>query len=113
LSLDDWYKRAIQYDVNRRRATAFLKGKLMNELYSGSTGKKWNFERQARDPNAMDVDAMTLEERSSLMKKGACFYCKECGHISKECPRKQNRNYGRPPVQKNEYKKYSKKDMAA
>ena len=60
----------------------------------------------------MDVDVMTLEERSSLMKKGACFYCKERGHISKECPKKQNRNYGKPPIQKNEYKKYSKKDMA-
>ena len=47
------------------------------------------------------------------MKKGACFYCKERRHISKECPKKQNRNYRKPPIQKNEYKKYSKKDMAA
>jgi len=59
--------------VNRRKATAFLKGKPMNETPTGSTRRKWNFDRRARDPNAMDFDAMTIEERSALMKKGACF----------------------------------------
>jgi len=52
----------------------------------------------------MDIDAMTVEERSSLMKKGACFYCKEQGHISKDCPKKKKK--------KNYEPKYSKKDMA-
>ena len=33
----------------------------------------------------MDVDAMSIEERNELMKKGACFRCKKPGHLSKDC----------------------------
>jgi len=83
-TIDGWHKWAIQYDVNRRKATAFLKKKPMKEAFTGNTRRKWNFDWLACDPNAMDVDAMTIEERSSLMKKGACFYLKEPGHISKD-----------------------------
>ena len=36
----------------------------------------------------MDVDAMSMEERNDLMKKGACFGCKKPGHLSKDCPMK-------------------------
>jgi hypothetical protein len=35
-----------------------------------------------RDPDTMDVDAMTTEKRMSLMKKGACFICEETGHLA-------------------------------
>ena len=30
--------------------------------------KRWNFPK--KDPNAMDVDAMTMEQRTEVMKKG-------------------------------------------
>jgi len=36
----------------------------------------------------MDVDALTFEERSELLRKGLCFRCREPGHISKDCPHK-------------------------
>ena len=85
----------------------------MKETPTRSTGRKWNFDRLACNPNAMDVNAMTMDEHSSLMKKGPCFYCKEQDHISKECPKKKNKGYGRTPTRKtDDYKKYSKKDMA-
>ena len=45
--------------------------------------KRWMF--TLKDPNAMDVDAMSIEERNELMKKGACFRCKKTGHLSKDC----------------------------
>jgi hypothetical protein len=32
----------------------------------------------------MDVDAMSAGKRSYLIKKGACFICKETGHRAKE-----------------------------
>ena len=38
-----------------------------------------------KNPNAMDVDAMSIEERNKLIKKGACFRCKKPGHLSKDC----------------------------
>jgi hypothetical protein len=42
--------------------------------------------REKRDPNAMDVDFMSTEERTTLMRKGACFRCKKPGHRANECP---------------------------
>ena len=33
--------------------------------------KRWNFAK--KDPNAMDVDSMTVEQRAKAMKKGLCF----------------------------------------
>ena len=38
----------------------------------------------------MHVDAMSIEERNELMKKGACFRCKKPGHLSKDCLTKNN-----------------------
>ena len=32
----------------------------------------------------MDVDAMTTEKRTALMRKGACFICEEPGHMAKD-----------------------------
>ena len=30
----------------------------------------------------MDIDAMSMEKRAALMRKGACFICKEPGHLA-------------------------------
>ena len=32
----------------------------------------------------MDIDAMTMEKRAALMKKGACFICEEPGHMARD-----------------------------
>jgi len=65
--------------------------------------QNWNNNKRSpqRDPNAMDVDAiavnvLTPEERSDLMRRGACFHCHQIGHISQNCPKKRgNNNYNR------------------
>ena len=56
-----------------------------------------------KDPNAMDIDVvtrtyntMTNEERTELMKKGLCFWCKKPGHLSRNCPDKKGKT---PPAQ--------------
>ena len=33
----------------------------------------------------MDVDTMTTEKRTYLMRKGLCFKCEKPGHLSKDC----------------------------
>ena len=48
----------------------------------------------------MDVDAMSMEERNELMKKGACFRCKKTGHLSKDCPTKNKTTRTTQEVQK-------------
>ena len=55
-----------------------------------------------RDPDAMDIDRMTFEERKELMQKGLCFRCKKQGHRANECPLKNtagnsNNNQGMKP----------------
>ena len=54
----------------------------------------------------MDVDAaqpftrftkLTKEEKAQLRKWGACFRCRQDGHMSRECPKKiGSAKYGRP-----------------
>jgi Zinc knuckle len=36
----------------------------------------------------MDIDHMSIEERTHLMKEGKCFRCKLFGHLSRDCPNK-------------------------
>ena len=38
---------------------------------------------------------MSTEERTALMKKGACFNCKTIGHQSRDCPDKKMPNIPR------------------
>jgi Zinc knuckle len=37
----------------------------------------------------MDVDALTMEERGTLLRQGKCFRCKKAGHMAKDCPPEQ------------------------
>ena len=45
--------------------------------------RRWTFQR--KDPNTMDIDTMTTEQREEAMKKGLCFGCGKQGHLSRDC----------------------------
>jgi hypothetical protein len=52
-----------------------------------------------KDPNAMDVDntqliPLTDEERKKLSAEGRCFRCRQQGHMSRACPKRQNQGQG-------------------
>ena len=34
----------------------------------------------------MDVDRLTFNERTKLMKEGRCFKCRNTGHRASDCP---------------------------
>ena len=87
--LKEWYSWASKLDNNFKR---------MQRILGRSTGKtlektkeepkqKWNIQR--RDPDAMDVDALNMDKRTDMIRKGLCFNCNKAGHISKFCPKKQ------------------------
>ena len=41
-----------------------------------------SFTPKERDPNAMDIDRLTIKERDEYMKEGKCFQCGQKGHMS-------------------------------
>ena len=64
------------------------------DLNTTSSGRRFNFNTPRKDLNTMDVDALIMEERTNLMKQGACFYRHTIGHLSKDCPKKSKNNRG-------------------
>jgi len=52
-------------------------------------GRKWNFSK--KDPNAMDVDVMTVEKRERCMKNRLCFKCEKKGHLGRDCPPEEDK----------------------
>ena len=45
----------------------------------------------------MDVDAMSVEQRAEMMKRGQCFGCGEAGHRNRDCPKKKKPTTPTPP----------------
>jgi len=105
-TLEQWYKWAAKIDFNWKRmqiAIGRTQGFQQKGKTQQQTTKKFYFPRKDRDPNAMDVDAMELEERTKLMKEGRCFKCKKTGHLASACPDKNGKQ--------KEERKYEPKKM--
>ena len=84
-NLADWYKwtRKIHHrwqvwNCTMTRLTPA--GKFPTQKNKNGT-RKFNF-RPRPDLNTMDIDTMTVNKRTKLMRRGACFKCKEVRHFS-------------------------------
>jgi hypothetical protein len=92
-TIQGWKDKAVQLDNNYRRKMTIL-GKTRDKRgpqTTNNTGRRFfrPNQGQAKDPNAMDVDTLSVRQREEAMRKGACFGCGEIGHISRNCPKKQ------------------------
>ena len=92
-TLEQWYEKATKFHSNWQKMQHIFKRK--NNGQKNDSGKKNFFFpiKKEKDPNAMDVDSMSTDECSQLMKKWACFNCKKIGHLSKDCPDKKTGNF--------------------
>jgi hypothetical protein len=93
-TLEKWYAKATNFYIGHQRAQHLFKrrdNKPTNTFGAPPTQKKFSFPEK-KDPNAMDIDCMSIKERTRLMKEGKCFRCKLFGHLSQDCPSKGQNN---------------------
>ena len=96
---------------------------LDNQTPKKNMGKSWFNQNQNnnKDPNVMDIGAtmmtttrtafigaLTEEMWAALMKIGTCFWCRKTGHLSHDCPLK---NQGQQQLQMQQQKIYMPKDV--
>ena len=86
--ISKWYKAATKFDSQHRRLQEIIarkKGimgfqiqmKKLNTLrFSGS---------YQNDPNTMDINRLTTEEREKHYKENRCFNCHKIGHWARDC----------------------------
>ena len=90
-TLNEWYEWAIKLHNNFvRMKNTIAKSQNQGGNAPPTPNKKSNekgpqrfyFNVGKKDPNAMDIDVMSIEKRAALMRKGACFICEEPGHLA-------------------------------
>jgi hypothetical protein len=74
-TINGWIEKAIQYDTNWRMGNLFLNqgnpSKQKADTNKSNRNACWWRTIEKRDPNAMDVDALTMEERGMLLRQGS------------------------------------------
>jgi hypothetical protein len=88
--LEEWYTKATNFYVGHQRVQCLFRkrdNKPMTTSSAPPAQKRFSF-HEKEDPNAMDIDRMSIKERTCLMKEGKCFRCKLFGHLSRDCPNK-------------------------
>jgi hypothetical protein len=82
--LDDWYEWATKLDHQWRRMMRRMGRNNTNQGQGKARPSNRRFFQKEKDPNAMDIDSLSVDERAKLMKDGKCFICQQTGHMAKD-----------------------------
>jgi len=88
-SIQEWYDKASWFDTQYQR---FQEISSQNKGFTPQT-KKTNTPRYVHspcDPNTMDIDRLTTEDRELCIKERRCFNCRKIGHNTRDCRSKNN-----------------------
>jgi hypothetical protein len=97
-TIDEWMERAIQFNTSWRIKNLFynqdIKASLSKKANTNKSNRNapWWRTNERKTPNAMDVNALTMEERAMLLRQEKCFHRKRTGHMAKDCPLKQEQS---------------------
>jgi hypothetical protein len=89
-TIADWYEWAAELDHKHAKINRAIERTRGTGGKDKAPQKKYYFPQQERDPNAMDIDRLTVKERDKLLKEGKCFRCRRTGHWANECPEEDN-----------------------
>jgi Zinc knuckle len=95
-TVDGWMEKAIQFNINWRMGSLFFNqdirtnsSKQKADTNKSNRNARWWRTSERKEPNAMDIDTLTMEERGMLLRQGKCFRCRETGHMAKDCSPEQ------------------------
>jgi Zinc knuckle len=89
-TIDNWYKWAATIDHRFHKVNQAIERTRGNSGKEKAPQQKYYFPRKEQDPNAMDIDRLTVKECNKLIKEGRCFKCRSTGHQANECPEDKN-----------------------
>jgi Domain of unknown function (DUF4939)/Zinc knuckle len=85
-TIADWYEWVAKLDHKHAKINRAIERTRGTGGKDKAPQKKYYFPRREHDPNAMDIDRLTVEERDKLLKEGKCFRCRRTGHWANKCP---------------------------
>jgi Zinc knuckle len=85
-TIDNWYKWEASLNHQFYKVNWPIEQTRENSGKEKAPQQKYYFPQKECDPNAMDLDRLTVNERNKLMKEGRCFKCRNMEHQANECP---------------------------
>jgi hypothetical protein len=84
-TLAKWFELATRFDAHYHRVKE-IKGRSKGSTFIPSPRTFTpRYATQHRDPNAMDIDRLTAEERQKHFEEKRCFNCHRTGHQARNC----------------------------
>ena len=73
----------------------------LDAIQYGNYESRNHYQHKPQNNDPMDLETikhmkLTSEEKERLKKAGACFFCREKGHISSRCPKKNDKQLSEP-----------------